>query len=137
MTRQIKGNSSMLEVARGSRELPKSAFETVILERDNDLPLKFNGRLIGCNHPDEEANTGTLVEIFVTKSGKLVTSVWQWQDAKNRERHAAAAHQTPDQALEWLKQDGGGYLGKASRAAWEEACENHLPLQGHDVEVID
>jgi hypothetical protein len=134
---KLKGNSAMLEMVRGSSQLPDSALETITLERDNDRPLQFVGRLIGSNDPDENVNNGTLVEVYVTKSGKLVTCVYQWQDAKNRERHAAGVHQMPDGALAWLKADGGGYLGKASRKAWDEACANHLPLQGQDVEVID
>ena len=141
-----KTYSSMLEVARASSPYNKqassnsshsSAFETFVVERDDDRPLKFEGRLIGKNDVDEDVNNGTLVEIFVTRSGKLVTAVHQWQDAKNREAFRAAVHMMPDDALEWLKKDGGGYLGRASREAWEQACASHLPLQGQDVEVID
>jgi hypothetical protein len=134
---RIRGNSAMLEMVRGSSQLPDSALETITLERDDDRPLRFSGRLIGANDIDEGVTNGTKVAIYVTKSGKIVTGVHQWQREKGRERHAASAHQMPDSALEWLRVDGGGYLGKASKEAWDEACANHLPLQGQDVEVID
>ena len=146
MTKNKTTHNSMLEVARASSPYEKqasatgpgtSAFETYVVERDDDRPLQFEGRRIGWNEIDEDANNGTAVEIFVTRSGKLITAVHQWQDAKGRERFGAAVHMMPDNALAWLKADGGGYLGRASREAWEKACANHLPLQGQDVEVID
>lgn len=132
----IKGNSSMLEMVRGSKA-QSSAYGTVTLQRDDDLPLQFTGQLIGCNEIDGDPVNGTLVTLFATKSGKIITAVYQWQRGKGRERHAAAAHQMPQDALTWLKADGGGYLGKASREAWEAACAIHPAFQGHDVEVID
>ena len=133
----IQGNSEMLKMVRGSSQLPDSALQTITLERDDDRPLQFQGRLIGSNDPDENMKHGTRVEVFVTKSGKIVTAVYQWQHENDRERWAAAAHQMPDDALNWLKQDGGGHLGRASKEAWDSACANHLPLQGQDVEVVD
>lgn len=133
----IKGNDSMLKMVKGSSQLPAPAIETYTIERDDDRPLQFNGRLIGSNEPDESHLFGTRVEVFVTRSGKIVTAVYQWQREKGRERWAAAAHQMPEDALNWLKADGGGYLGRASKEAWGEACENHLPLQGQNVEIID
>ena len=132
----IKGNSSMLEMVRGAKD-HSSAYETYTLERDDDLPLQFIGQLIGENEINDKVLNGTRVSVYVTKSGKIVTAAHQWQREKGRERHAAAAHQMPQAALSWLRADGGGYLGRASRDAWEAACALHPALQGHDVEIID
>lgn len=142
---KIQGNSEMLRMVRAQQaETPSyqhktPPLETFVVERDHDLPIQFTGYRVGhgqSNH-HKEAPHGTSVEIFVTRSGKIVTAVHQWQREKDRERFAAAAHSKPEDALEWLKEDGGGYLGKASREAWDDACDNHLPLQGQNVEIID
>jgi len=109
------------------------------LERDDNRPLRFHGYLVGFHEVDTAAPRGTSVLVFVTKRGKIVTAVYQWQkDAKrSRERYAAAAHETADDALAWLIEDGGGHLGRSSRRAWERACQTWPPLQGYDVEVVE
>lgn len=110
------------------------------VERSDDLPLVFQGYLIGWNEIDVSAMPrGTKVSIYVTKSGKIVTAVFQWQRGSHgsKTRHSAGVHATPKDALGWLKQDGGNRLGSASREAWEVACQVWPPLQGHEVEVVD
>lgn len=110
------------------------------IERDDNLPLVFQGYLVGWNEIDVSAvPRGTKVSIYVTRSGKIVTAVYQWQRGAQNEkrRYAAAVHVKPEEALEWLIKDGGKRLGKASRDAWELACEVWPPLQGREVEVID
>lgn len=110
------------------------------VERDDNRPLQFQGYLIGWNEVDfSTVPRGTQVSIYVTKGNKIVTAVHQWQrgEKDERQRYKAGAHQTPETALEWLIEDGGGKLGRASREAWEAACSLWPSLQGHEVEVID
>jgi hypothetical protein len=160
--RCIRGNSVVLDVWREAKrkiaqtippnvtvptppdgEIDSCSLDGVLreftLERDDNRPLRFQGYLVGFHEIDLDVPRGTAVLVFVTKSGKIVTSVYQWQrDAKReRERHDAAAHDTAEGALDWLIQDGGGCLGRVSRQAWERACATWPPLQGYNVEVVE
>lgn len=136
-TRQIVGNDSVQRAYRETREA--ETFEEIVLERDDNLPLAFEGRLLGSNDFDEDVPRGTCVRVFATKSGRLVTSVWQWQrtERSSRSRRAAAVHDRPEEALAWLVRDGRGLLGHASREAWKRACLAWAPLCGLEVERID
>ena len=107
------------------------------LPRDDDLTLSFQGYLIGWNEVDPNAPRGTSVSIFVTRRDKIITFVHAWQREKDRTRNAAAVHTTAAEAVEWLKEDGRGFLGHASREAWELACQAWPPLQGQDVERVE
>ena len=154
---QIKGNDVMYKLYREGKipiqpeEIPADNGETDLaqkfdralqgykVERDDNLPLQFDGYLVGWNDVDLDVARGTRVTIYVTKSNKIVTAVHQWQRAekKHRQRYAAGVHQTPESALQWLIEDSQGRLGRSSREAWELACQVWPSLQGHDVEVID
>lgn len=139
-SRSIRGNDVVLRRVRDRPDsAPDSALEEYTLERDQNLPLRFRGQLIGWNEIDPAVTRGTAVAIYVTRRGQIITSVHQWQrdDFRDRERHDACVHQTAEAALEWLVQDGGGHLGRASREAWEMACRTWPPLQGKDVEIVE
>lgn len=153
---KIQGNDSLQQMVSQSRDQPEEGavsssipLSTIILDRDNNLSLQFEGRLIGQNSVYEGslASRGTWVSIYITKGGKIVTHVHQWQGGsepgelgyggRNRSRDVAGVHVDPQQALAWLIRDGGGILGSASREAWTKACRNWPPFKGHDVEIID
>ncbi len=118
---------------------PEQLEEDILVERDGQLPLRFNGRLIGANVVDEDVPRGTLVRVFVTRAAKIVTSVRQWQRGRGapRERNTAAVHETPELALAWLVEDGGGRLGSASCEAWRKACTAWPTFRDHGAEEID
>jgi len=139
---RIKGNSVVLDSLRRAREEDdtESGIQEYTLERDENRPLRFQGILVGYTDVDiEEAPRGTQVQVFITGSKKIVTAVYQWQrkEGLERERHKAQVHETPEAALEFLVEDGGGKLGRSSREAWDMACNVEPTLKGHDVEVID
>ena len=145
---EIRGNDSLLRLHKPqglkttAKELvggPDTEMREYTIERDSNRPLRFQGHLVGFNRVDPETERGTAVAVFVTRRGKIVTSVHQWQkDAKReRQRHAGAAHDIAEDALAWLIEDGGGHLGRASREAWELACRVWPALEGHEVEVIE
>lgn len=133
-----RGNDSVLQLLDRP---PSSAptLEKYLVDRDDDRPLSFEGYFLGKNEIDPEDRLGTLVKIYITKSHKIITSVYQWQrsSSQERQRHRAAAHTNVEDALTWLKTDGGGKLGKASREAWEAACQTWPEFRGQDVEHID
>ena len=155
-TAQIQGNDVLYRLHRegkigkmpsvpadaGATDLAKEfdlAIKEYTVERDDNLPLRFTGYLIGWNDVELSVPRGTRVTIFITRSNRIVTAVYQWQrgEKHQRSRYAAGVHDDPDQALAWLIQDGGQQLGRSSREAWEMACQIWPALQGHDVEVID
>lgn len=159
--RQIQGNSVVLDAWRKAQDekslqarlppnvpveqpdgkkQPDRALRKFTLEREDNRPLQFTGYLIGWNEVNiEEQPRGTQVQIFVTRSNKIVIAVYQWQRKENleRERHKAWVASSPEEALDILVEDGGGKLGRSSREAWEAACATWPSLQGYDVEVID
>jgi hypothetical protein len=157
--RQIQGNSVVLDALRKAQaEIPATmppnvaasgsgegnkldlALREFTLEREDNRPLRFHGYLVGWNEIDiQEQPRGTQVQIFVTRSDKIITRVYQWQRKEGlaREKHKAGVHMSPEEALDWLIADGGGKLGRASREAWETACSIWPSLKGYDVEVID
>jgi hypothetical protein len=158
--RKIQGNDELQRMVKQGREKtpPDTSFASHIplqqfkVEREGSLPLQFEGYVIGQNLIEEVESRGTRVSIYVTKRGKIITHVYQWQrqdpviwaNAGNegdppikRSRNAAAAHTESKAALAWLIEDGGRSLGSASREAWEMACESWPPLQGQAVEVVD
>lgn len=153
---QIKGNDVLYRLYRegklgrppeykadnGETDLVEKfnmALQEYTLDRDDNLPLRFRGYLVGWNDVDLSVARGTRVTVYVTKSNKIVTAVHQWQrgEKKQRQRHAAGVHTTAQEALDWLVEDGAGRLGRSSREAWELACQVWPSLKGHDVEVID
>ncbi len=118
-------------------EDPESSVQEYTLERGRDLSLRFRGILVGYNDVDIEGNDrGTHVQIFVTTSRKIVTAVHQWQRKKGRKRHKAQVHESPEAAMSFLMEDGGGKLGRASREAWIMACNVEPTLKGYDAEVV-
>lgn len=155
-TAQIKGNDVLYRLHRegkigkppsypadnGETDLVEEfnmALQEYTIERDDNLPLRFRGYLVGWNDVDLSVARGTRVTVYVTKSNKIVTAVHQWQrgEKKQRQRHAAGVHTTAQEALRWLVEDGTGRLGRSSREAWELACQVWPSLKGHDVEIID
>jgi|GEM_PF-3190926 len=144
----IAGNDSVLKAVQRERAAKAgidTEYETqFVLERDRNLPLRFWGDKIGSGvrqfEDDKGCDRGTEVIIYATTSGKIVTEVHQWNNDPNgesRSRRDAAAHSRPEDALEWLRQDGKGSLGPASKAAWLEACETFEPLKRFAVEDVD
>lgn len=118
----------------------ESSVQRYTLERDKGLSLRFRGILVGYNEVDIEGKLrGTLVQIFITTSRKIVTAVYQWQRKKEikRERHKAYVHESPEAAMSFLMEDNGGKMGRASREAWIMACNVEPTLKGYDAEVID
>jgi hypothetical protein len=156
--RTIQGNDVLLRLHQAGKgekppTLPADGGETDLtdmvdlaireytVERDSNLPLQFAGYLVGWNDIDTSVPRGTRVCVFVTKRGKIITSVHQWQrelvGERQRERHDAGVHESAKDALAWLVQDGGNRLGRASREAWDLACRVWPSLQGCEVEVIE
>lgn len=154
--RQIQGNSVVLNAWQDAKSqallVPPNvethssstslgaALREFTLERENNRPLRFTGHLIGWNQADPENEPrGTQVQIFVTRSNKIVIAVYQWQHKEDlaRERHKAWVVTSPEEAFESLIEDGGGKLGRASREAWDRACSTWPSFRGHEVEVID
>lgn len=113
------------------------------VKRDGARDLAFQGELIGeGSHggPGEFVSDwqhGTEVAIYLTNKAKLVTAVRQWTIWEGEsDVHRAAAHDTPQEAYQWLVRDCGGTLGRASKEAWETACERCGVLAGFDVEEV-
>jgi hypothetical protein len=114
------------------------------IRRDNDKDISFQGELIGTGdygtggEYKSQHTRGTEVEIYLTHpNAKLVTAVRQWSQWQGEEDvHRAAVHDTPAEAYAWLVEDCGGKLGRASKEAWDGACEVCELLAGADVEEV-
>jgi hypothetical protein len=117
------------------------------LERDGAVDLGFYGWLIGKGEHGTGGNSGhecdwtrgTVVRVYVTTAGRIVTVVMRWSRWRGERspRHDTAVHATPGEALNWLREDNGGSLGDASKYAWETACAECPALEGCDVEEVE
>lgn len=123
--------------------LPQKAPEDHRAKRDGDRDLAFSGWLLGkAEHGSggtgpKEWTRGTEVWVYLTTGRRIVTAVRQWKRGQeDHNSYRAAAHETPGDALLWLKNDAGGELGFSSKNAWEEACRAWQGLEGEDVERV-
>jgi hypothetical protein len=155
------GNDSVLRAFRESQNKEASSntppewtseIQEWTVDRDGALPLQFEGVQLSTaetsmevRHRGKDQLQGTTVNLYVTLGGNLVTEVLQWRRTLNPEldgddvyRQRAAHHATPEAALEWLYEDGGGKLGRCSKQAWLLACQKkNSGLENYSVERID
>ena len=106
------------------------------LKRDDARDLAFDGWLLGEGHL-RRPPVGTVVSIFATCGGKVITHVRQYDEDRGDDTHRAAVHDSGAEAYDWLVADGGGRLGSASRLAWENATHRLPALEEDAVEVIE
>ena len=122
--------------------LPERLPRPYRVERDGDRPIAFRGSLLGAaTHEVTSRHDGirrtTLVRIYATASGQIVTAVKQTRSGYANSANRAGVHGSPDEALQWLRDDSKrGDLGPASLEAWSRACSGNSPLSGLAVEQI-
>jgi hypothetical protein len=134
--------------ARGSAAPPPSpSVQFHRIARTGTRDLQFEGRLIGQGtNPAEFPNRSLHVAIYATTSGKYVTRIDQGPvglpgpDAPPGSGMEAViradVHETAEEAYEWLLSANRGRLGRVSKEAWVQACQNWPPLAGQDVETV-
>jgi hypothetical protein len=107
------------------------------VKRDGARDLSFRGWRIGCGSHGGGVGRGVEVAVYLTTGGRIITAVKRWTSWQGEhDCYTAAAHRTAAAALAWLCDDASGQLGRASKEAWEEACDGGL-LDGLDVEHVD
>jgi len=136
-TQTDKEGKTFLHLGTGPWELPRSS----------NLPLRFEGRLIGANQPHLNEAPGTNVTIWVTKGGRYITHVHQYRFEPGKHRtgdgefssiYRAGVHETGVDALNWLKEDScKGVLGSASLQAWTMACRHDPALTDLNFEYVE
>lgn len=112
------------------------------IPRDEALDLAFDGWKVAvgrCGDRPYEVDwtRWTVVALYVTTSGKFVTSIerhsrWQGQNS----RYDATVHDSFAEAVEHLREENDGRLGPASKAMVENAVSNIPSLAGADVERV-
>lgn len=152
MSHTPQGNNTLQQLIQREQETDSRfaslPIDTYVVERDDNIPMQFNGCCIGRSGADLSSPRGTEVTIYVTRRGTLITHVYQWQRTAlgsldgtpaplSRTRNSAAAHASVQEARAWLIADGGGHFGMASKAAWDEACLLWPPMKTQGVEIID
>lgn len=106
-----------------------SQFQKFTIERNGTRDLTFTGKKIGFGKLDSGPR-GTEVEIYKTIGGHFVVAVCQFtfefppSDKPNKARRRAEVCQTLDAIRVWLEADAHGKLGRASKEAWESACDH-------------
>ncbi len=118
---------------------------TVII-RDGDRDLTFDGWLISSVEEEVQGTKPELTytieaHIHLTKGESLVTHVVRRSASGNvgRGNQSVGVHEPGDSkaAIEWLKQNNHGRLGRVSKAAWVKACEAWPKLADQAVEHIE
>lgn len=114
------------------------------VRRDGDRDLTFRGWLLGegshgtGSHIQSQCDRGTMVQVYLTTGGRLVTAVYQWTRWQGEHGATrAAAHESADAALAWLVADAGGKLGRASKEAWERACQTYPPIAAAETVEVE
>jgi hypothetical protein len=123
----IQGDDRVRSAFQG----PKFPFERAtffMVDRDNDLPIQFSGAKIGYGKVGDDKQ-GTEVTIYVTaEDHQIIVHVHGWQP-EGRKLLKAEVFEDGGDALEWLRKDGRGKLGRASKQAWIAACAAYKPLE--------
>lgn len=112
------------------------------ITRDGDKPIVFTGERIGegSTHSNQGSNEFRYTDVYIyrTKGGKYVVDVQhitRWQGEQSTS--TAAALDTPDDVIAWLKEDNDGNLGRASQEACEEAAKNDEAFGKAFVEEVE
>jgi hypothetical protein len=81
---------------------------------------------------------GTDVTIRLMVGGQLLTSRCSWTKGptSSEESQTGRVNSTPQAAWEWLLEDGGGKLGRASKDAWVKACRTVPPMADLEFEQV-
>ena len=110
----------------------------ITVRRDGDRDLSFEGVLLGSGSMETGTGRGTDVSLFKTKSGKYVVSVRAWTAWEGEhDSHRAGVCDTAEVVLDWLVQDAGGQLGRASKEALESAAKEDDGIAAVVVERVD
>jgi hypothetical protein len=78
----------------------------------------------------------TCVSIYVTRGGKYVASVVRVFPVSDAAADAIVT-ESAGEVFRFLRDSNRGTLGRASRTAWNEACQKYPPLAPHATEHID
>ena len=81
-----------------------------------------------------------MVDILLTKGGRLVTTRRAWTrsaDGSRSDSQTSQVNESPARAYQWLVSDGKGKLGPASKEAWVQACRNFPPMAELEFERVD
>jgi hypothetical protein len=114
--------------------------EHLIVQRDGARDLAFQGWVIGDGTHTTSSGRATQVVIYLAVDGPLVTEVRRGSSGRTvgaDVQHSVAVHPDGASALKWLKADNAGELGRASKAAWTEACQTYPPLASLAREDVD
>ncbi len=97
-----------------------------------------------------QPNRRTVGSIFATTKGNLVLQACRWSektadDGVDRDETCSIGIFVQEEewgatgiagALDWLREDAGGKLGRSSKAAWVKACGYWDKLKGQAVETV-
>jgi hypothetical protein len=122
--------------------------ESFLLAQDGGRDIRALGWVIGKGSIEAASNgptrRGTIVTIWLTEGGQLVTHRESWKKGepyKGRVFDGAEGtgrvNSSPATALQWLVDDGKGRLGPASKAAWVQACRSVPSMNTFEYEHVD
>jgi hypothetical protein len=117
----------------------------IIVRRDNDRDLQFEGRKVGEGGCGEDPSTegdefGVKVTIY-RAAGPGPAGEPRWVVAvhiRSKGLHSFRGHVCvgAKAVLDALIEDGAGRIGSASKRAWDEACQNDDALTPERYEVL-
>ena len=113
-----------LERARHCTNARNGAAWTHTAARTGDVPLTFTGWHVGYAESVDAAHdfVGVLVNVWVTTTGKVVTSTVSRAKRGQAAAYAAAVHDDPHSARRWLGDVAQLGHGNAGMGAWAMAC---------------
>ena len=100
------------------------------VRRDGDLDLAFVGALLGTGRHRALDGRWTEVDIFLTRSGKFVAATRFGSENRPDAKHIAAACDTYDDLMEWLR-GPRNLLGYAAKEALDRAAGRYPEVFPH------
>ena len=112
--------------------------EKFTITSDGNPPITFTGeQLSGCANRNHNSTRWTIVELYRTQGGKIVSSIerrTQWEG--ERDQKDARVFDGLGAAIVWLK-NGEDCLGRVSQEAVEEAIKKDPSLAKFWVQEVD
>ncbi len=111
------------------KQLEKTPPEEFVVERNHDADLEFRGWLLcGERAADWSGERWTEIDLFRTVGGKLIVAVRQGSTTRGTMRQAGGVCEDGDEVVEWLREDGKGRFGPASKALVRKASQLYPSL---------
>lgn len=104
------------------------------LEQHGDLDVSFNGWKVTLVDTEASTNRNSVdIALYYSDVGSYIGHIVRHMPANSSspavKKSKVGTFSSPLELLQWLREDGRGFLGTNSKIAWEELCTRLAWLQ--------